>query len=232
MLQSTIAKREVELTQVEGQIAKARLTLKDEHQKADREKVTFDELLDKHAPTLAKLDKEITAKQATRDSLIQESKKADADLRQARKHLKEVEQQISDTTEDGNLQLKSINYEIEYAETRKQQISRDTYDAHQRLDTLEDDYKQREAGFTEKLKSLATNLKNQEAALTTAEGQLRDAEASLETTNQQVDKKLAHLKEKEESLMTKRSALLREMEEINVARRRWQSSKSLYDDIE
>lgn len=144
-------------------------------------------------------------------------------------YLREQEEVIARTIEEGNLSFRALQLEISdlentkaavIAETRRLNIDKSALldelsDLHESCNILKGDYDQRSKEIEDELARL------QKQTLT--------AESKLGSVNKSVDAKLSVLHERETSLLVKREALRNERLELDLEKRRWSSTKSLYD---
>lgn len=229
VLEETIAVKKGQLEQIKETFKKKEAWYKTrldglEHEVTDKEVEltdTTDELLD---VTELISSYEIQTKAANSD--LHSIEKQIATRQQ---YLKDQERLIEETIDEGNAALRGISYEIQAAQEQKDVAKAELADVETRktdvafeLMELEERLKQDKFDYEQEIDAVKKELADERKNV----GQIH-AEYDLVSAN--ISDKLRQLEIKEKEIMTKQSALIRERNELEDDKRRWHSTKSLYD---
>jgi DNA repair exonuclease SbcCD ATPase subunit len=173
----------------------------------------------------------------------EELKSVNENVAGRKQYYQEQEQLIAKQAEDGNLQLRGLEYEIIEARqvikdlktervnlySERKQVQQDIDSAHQsfaveleiHLDTVRalEAQKQQIQSEIDDVSQHLKQLRKEEAAILIKRQQIHD----------DIDAKLQALDEKERKIMAEREALRQEREDMQQERHYYKSSKSLYD---
>lgn len=238
-----LLKTSVDITVVKETLMAKKYQLAIVEKKIDAAEGAFDQAVLERRGKLQRIDEQIEevaeklriirGKQndATAKLGVIKSKSAELNAENAnrRAYITEQDKLIADSIEEGNMSLralkyeidgleevkKTVNYEIAIITTSRNEVKRGLTEEMAELDDLRQVHDDTEQDLRKSLKILQNSIK----------------EAT--TTNRQVAKdtksKMDILRQKEEELLAKRGALKREQVELDTEKRRWNSTKDLYD---
>lgn len=166
-------------------------------------------------------------KQTRDQKAVLESLKQEAAERH--RYLKEQEELISNTVEDGNSTLRGITYEIKALETQKTEAEAALFPINQEKNKLTDDILRLHDSITRLAKEYELDKQEYDYEISKLKASVVGQENILKQTTAEVERKLAILKTKEESIVAKLSAIKREKEELSIDKRRFDNTKNLYD---
>lgn len=202
-------------------------TLKVKHhdlnKKHDRSKNTLDN-------SLLKLKSDIAEKEKTYNELKLELKNIKESITERTKYLKEQEELVNNVIEEGNDKLMELKLDIIDTEEELKKIQMKKVDLRTQYEDMVIDFEQAKEVYDDEI----TQLQQQNARL--VEEVKREKKLVNTISNEykviqaEIDSKLDHLKEKETSIIVKRDALRLEKQELETEKRRWESTKGLYDD--
>jgi len=150
------------------------------------------------------------------------------ELAERKQYLVEQEQLIANTIEDGNMQLKSIQYQIAPLEEVKLSLESEisVLDSQKSDLILEADRLRQENAQLD-----SQGVEAQEAvekSIKAAESSLKDVTDRSKKVATETETKLQRLKAEEEKIIVERKSIAKERADIQTERRRWESTKSLY----
>lgn len=158
-------------------------------------------------------------------------KEVESEISSRQTYLKDQERLISETIDEGNAALRGIGYEIQAAQEDKDEVKQEIADLEQKktdvafeLVQLEERHKQDVFNNQQDLDELTQEVQAARLALAKAQS---DRNATVVET----DEKLRQLKIIEEAVDAKRGALLKERTELENDKRRWNSTKALYNEL-
>lgn len=152
----------------------------------------------------------------------------ESEINSRKQYLDNQEQEISKALEEGNQKLLSIKYEVEDFERIKQVEENKIYDIKQELDR----YQELADGFKEASKQEMgyhkAEVLTEEIKLKELNTKIDDSKLELQQISIEIELKLIILKEKEESLVARESALRIQKDDLDLRERRLNSYEQLY----
>lgn len=152
------------------------------------------------------------------------------DVAERKKYQNEQEKIIAQTIEEGNMSLKAIIYEIEDLVDKKAVIGLKLKTLSTEKSDAIDEAVRMEAAIMRLQSDYESQKIELDKLLEEAQLKVKVANVELEHITTEVNRKLMILKEKEESLEAKQTALRAEQTELITAKRRFESVRSLYGD--
>lgn len=238
-----LAQRKDELKQLDSLIS-ARKTLADSSKKAiashehhiEELKKTYRSTVDDYKTHLAEHDKKLKAVALQLKQAQSELKTVQDMTTERGQYQKQVESDIQSATEQGNRELHGINYEITNAKHVIKELKDEIRMSRQDKDVVEADIsgiQQAYASEEQEVQARIANLNKIESDITGRveykQEELTILQRKLADTSATVDAKLIILETKEKAVIAKREALQEEEFDMNEKRRRYTSTKSLYD---
>jgi predicted nucleic acid-binding Zn-ribbon protein len=195
-----------------------------------------------------KQEKEQDKLTALQDKVVaakQELEAVKASIQERKDYQKQQEELIAKQSEDGNLQLRSLEYEIIESKQVIKDLEQKRRNLYEEGQTLESDLEAARNSFTPELEKheaavvvIVQRKEVLETDLQIAQKKIYDTNIELnklllrrKQIHADVDAKLQLLDSKEREIMAKREALRQEREEMEETKHYYQSPKSLYDTI-
>jgi hypothetical protein len=168
-----------------------------------------------------------------------------ASIQERKDYQKQQEELIAKQSEDGNLQLRSLEYEIIESKQVIKDLEQKRRNLYEEGQTLESDLEAARNSFAPELEEheaavvvIVQRKEVLETDLQVAQKKIYDTNIELnklllrrKQIHADVDAKLQLLDAKEREIMAKREALRQEREEMEETKHYYQSPKSLYDTI-
>lgn len=184
-------------------------------------------LRDQHHPIREEISQSKGALVAAEKELASINK----DISERSHYRKEQEKTINGLVEEGNTSLKAVAYEVEALIEDKAAVNRELRELNKDKIVLVGDIQSLQAALDDLDVEHAKRLNEYELTLEGQATAIAKAKEKLRATTEAVDLKLKTLAAKEESILAKQAALHREHEELTTEKRRFDSRRSLYDDI-
>lgn len=155
-------------------------------------------------------------------------KSVQAEIGERKRYLTEQEDLIAATVEDGNMQLKSIQYEIAPIEDTKLQLESDIALLDEEKTNLLLEIEQIRIEVEATYSTADSTQADVQKSIDAAEANLKNISEKSKKVTADIEKKLRDLRAKEEELTAKQKATAKEHADLQTERRRWESTKSLY----
>jgi chromosome segregation ATPase len=224
-----VAASEKVLERLTGEIKEASLDL--ERTRNDVKRAT----LQLNSST-ASIEKHSQARQAAIIEAENRLNKLDSDEKAIEKQIKErtaylnsQEKIIAETVNEGNEKLLDLNDGILRLESLMKQLKAQHVTLKQEYDAAVVEFEAQKDYYAKEIE----NLQGQKQQLLKESDNLTERiskrSAEYKRISDEVDKKLAYIKEKEESLIAKRDALILDKQKLQQEKSRWDSTKVAYD---
>jgi hypothetical protein len=164
---------------------------------------------------------------------ISELKKEEKDLEKQteirKTYLEDQEKIISSTIDEGNGQLIEINDDIIRQKESSRALNAKYIILKRDFDSSVLVFETTKQEYDEKLEDLKSQKSNLLHELDTLAANIQKKSVEYQHITKVIDDKVAYVKEIEESLATKRDAIVLERQELEKDKRRWSGTKAIYD---
>lgn len=147
-------------------------------------------------------------------------------------YLDDLEQTIADTTEEGNIRLKSLSYEIDDLIEVKKTVQVELHDLNKDKSRLMDDIAALSKVADDMQRAQDFQIVQNNVTQDKFDKRILAAQQTLDATNQEVESKLAKLKVREREIIVKLEVIKNERVKLDTDKRRWNNTKNLYGDVE
>lgn len=228
VLDEQIRVKKLQLADDDGEIEKRRQTLVAITKKQDEKIKAYTQHLDDLLDSRAALNSELETLHEQYADAEKTKKQLQAEIDERKKYLAEQEKIIADTLDDGNMQLKSLQYKIRAldetrTETEAELIGLDSSKTELTFEIVSIEQQRDQA-----IADSAQATQAIQASIAAARAQLEGMITKNKKVTQEVEAKLKKLQLKEQELLAKQKAIHHERELLDTDKRRWESTKSLY----
>ncbi len=161
---------------------------------------------------------------------LKESRKAlEAEIKERKDFLDTQEKTIAEFIEEANERLLDLKDEEQHELNEIKKLRVQHTDLRSQYDLIVVEFDTTRANYDNQiidLETLLSKLKDEDAKLTKS---ISDKSVEYKVLVADIDKKMLILKEKEEGIISKRDAMRLEKQELDEDKRRWNSTKALYD---
>jgi chromosome segregation ATPase len=164
-----------------------------------------------------------------RDALRKELQAIKDEIAERSAYREEQEELIAKAVEQGNIKLTDLTYEIIDAEQAAKVATEKRVTTETELNEYIFTTQTTIASFTSEEKAMEQELENLNNSLVDVKNDVNKAQQHYKKVIKDTDDKLRTLKEEETRIIAIREASAREREELNTDKRRWASTKALYD---
>lgn len=173
-------------------------------------------------------DAQIKAKKAELSALKADIEAVEREIAERKDYLTDQERLISEAIEDGNAKIIELDAEIQSIAEEKQTKEGVLINLRQQHTDVSIEVQRIEAEFEDRKLTIAQEEEELQKAINEAKLEVGKWQKKLLKVKEEIDGKLQQLKIKEEELLAKRDALNTERFQLEEDKRRWTSTKSLY----
>jgi len=155
----------------------------------------------------------------------------DNETRELNVYKKEQESLIKEAIEAGNDKLLEAKSDVAKFTDQIDQLRLEVSDLEQRKINVSFDVLQVESSFENTRNALEQEELELQKSLNKVQKQVQEASINHKLILKETEEKLTKLKAKEISILAKQDALIEERSQLETEKRRWNSTKSLYDDV-
>lgn len=228
VLEKTIKAREQDLLAIKGKVLDAENIFMADKERLAIEKATIQTDIDELGMTLKAKRMAIKELDAQIDSRSKVLAAIEDEVAERQDYLKHQESLIHGASEAGNEQLLSTKFQIEELERDKRRITLllvDLQKTKAELETSLEPLRQQTAQLQSSYQQAAANLRG---TLDDMRDKIAQAGMRFKQLEAESEEKLKILKIHETEILTKREALTRERQQLDTEKRRWASTKGLY----
>jgi len=160
----------------------------------------------------------------TRDSL-------DTEIKELTVYKKEQEQLLKDAIQAGNDKLHEAKSDVAKFTDRIDELRLEIVDLEQRKVDIAFDVLQAESSFENTKNALDDEELSLQRSLSDLNKQVDEARIEYQMLIKETDERVKELKQIEISISAKQDAIIEERHELETEKRRWESTKSLYDTV-
>lgn len=174
------------------------------------------------------VDADILVANETLIKLNTTKKSVQSEIDERQEYLANQEQLIADAIESGNLELRSLKYQMEPLVETRLQLGMDIVDLETQKTNLQFETAEllNEQNFI--LAQRDKVSEDVQKSLDAAQANLQEVSTKSKKVTDDTETKLRKLKAEEEKIIAERQSVAKERAELLTERRRWESTKSLY----
>lgn len=228
VLEETIHVKTEQLKQLKSRFAVTEESNRKRLRRLDADNMVRQADLKARVETVKSLEQSIKTHEGMISLRTSNIKKLEAEIAERKQYLTQQEKVIAEAIDEGNATLRGIGFEIQAAQEKRDQIVQDIAatevkktEVGYELVQLEDRHRQDVFADHQELERIREKIHEANVLLTDIHTQAEQAKAS-------VDDKMHQLSIREQEIMTKQGALIRERNDLETDKRRWNSTKSLY----
>ena len=229
--ENVVKVRETQLDNVVKSVNKAKNNLDDLEQQYDAKERRLAERLQeskkdvlRQNEKISQLTQNVHQLRTTRDSL-------DIEIKELTVYKKEQELLLQDAILAGNDKLHEAKSDIAKYTDRIDELRLEVSDLEQRKIDVSFDVLQVESSFQNTKNALEDEEQTLQKSVNQVQKQIDEARIQYQMLIKETDERVKELKQIEISVSAKQDAIIEERHELETAKRRWESTKSLYDTV-
>jgi len=175
------------------------------------------------------LKDKIIFKEQKYEKISKDLAETSAFLDERRRYLEEQESVINSTVQSGNDKLLDLNEEISVLNKHIGDLKVQTIELDKSYEDMVIQYDDTQATFQGVINDLEIRKTNLEKEIDEQNQRIAEIASEYKIVSKEIENKMAILKEKETSIITKRDAMRLERQDLETEKRRWETTKGLYD---